>query len=111
MNTEKFLMKKAKENLSTLESTVIYFSLWRRWLYVYFLNSSLDIVAKICQAQQKNRKAPTALRFSRILQRDYLAGVPRHLVEEVDCLTTSVVEELRCFLSTIEFVCAATFAR
>jgi hypothetical protein len=45
-NTEKFLMKKAKENLSTLESTVIYFSLWRRWLYVYFLNSSLDIVAK-----------------------------------------------------------------
>lgn len=40
-------MKKAKENLSTLESTVIYFSLWRRWLYVYFLNSSLDIVAKI----------------------------------------------------------------
>lgn len=39
-------MKKAKENLSTLESTVIYFSLWRRWLYVYFLNSSLDIVAK-----------------------------------------------------------------
>ena len=45
-NTEKFLMKKAKENLSTLESTVINFSLWRRWLYVYFLNSSLDIVAK-----------------------------------------------------------------
>jgi hypothetical protein len=45
-NTEKFLMKKAKENLSTLESTVIYFSLCRRWLYVYFLNSSLDIVAK-----------------------------------------------------------------
>ena len=39
-------MKKAKENLSTLESTVIYFSLCRRWLYVYFLNSSLDIVAK-----------------------------------------------------------------
>ena len=37
---------KRKENLSTLESTVIYFSLWRRWLYVYFLNSSLDIVAK-----------------------------------------------------------------
>ena len=38
--------EEGKENLSTLESTVIYFSLWRRWLYVYFLNSSLDIVAK-----------------------------------------------------------------
>ncbi|MCZ0631933.1 hypothetical protein OZZ15_15925, partial [[Ruminococcus] gnavus] len=56
LNTEKFLMKKAKENLSTLESTVIYFSLWRRWLYVYFLNSSLDIVAKICFLLQITKK-------------------------------------------------------
>ena len=76
-----------------------------------FLIPHLTLWQRFVKHNKKNRKAPTALRFSRILQRDYLAGVPRHLVEEVDCLTTSVVEELRCFLSTIGFVCAATFAR